>query len=118
MSNKFQRMKISNFEYEIINECKCGPEELFVLMSSIDYNSQREIDLFFDSLLKLVNNDLLVCRSNKDIFKIKREHLYGYLKIKLENNESLENHSDFADEYLFESTKKAIELLKEEDKPI
>jgi len=111
-------MNIKKLEYEIINECKCGCEELFVLIGSVDTHSNYELDIFVETLLNLISQEYIICTLNGERIEITKTDIKNYIETKLKNNEDLEEHSEIVEEYCFTTTDKGIKLLREEDKPI
>ena len=53
-------MKLKTLEYQIINECKCGFEELFVLISLVNFERSDEREDLVKTLHKLFSHGLFL----------------------------------------------------------
>ena len=112
--------ELDSIAYGIIEECKCGPEELFVLISSVYPGEQQEIDNFIKTIAKLNQNGLLICRnanSSKEI-TVNYQALKFYVTLREEAGEKLDEYPIVCEEYVFEATDLGISNLSEKDKPV
>jgi hypothetical protein len=112
-------MKPDSLEYKIIDECKCGFEELFNLIGFVDFSETTEIDRLVKTLVNLNQGGYLNCKfgkeNKKNLTELKiREHIQKRIKY----GEDLESYPKSGEEYSFFATDKAINILREEDKPI
>lgn len=113
-------MILSDRDYEIIDECKCGPEEFCVLVSSVYPGTNEELNEFLETLSKLINDNLLVaciCGSD-DPITISVDDLKIYIKERIEAGESLDEHPTIRKEYCFFTSDFGISHLDDADKPI
>ncbi|MFH1982258.1 MAG: hypothetical protein ABIL58_10455 [Pseudomonadota bacterium] len=113
-------MILSDQAYEIIDECKCGPEEFFVLVSSVYPGTNEELNVFLETLAKLIDENLLnayVCGSDDQI-TITVDDFKSYIKKRTTAGESLDEHPSICKEYCFVTSGLGISHLKDADKPI
>ena len=113
-------MILSGQAYEIIDECKCGPEEFFVLVSSIYPGTDDKLNEFLETLAKLIDEGLLdayVC-GNDDQIKITVDDFKSYIKNRTSAGESLDEYPSICNEYCFVTSDLGISHLKDTDKPI
>ena len=104
-------------KYEILDECKCGPEEFFVLVSSVE---DDDVDAFLGVLVDLVDGGLLYCRRRHEaVVRLTLADLKLYVAIRREAGEELDEMPNGAcTEYDFTSTDKGIGVLRPEDRPV
>lgn len=110
--------ELSKLEYEVINETKCGKEELSILIAG--FKNEYDLNIIIDSLVKLVGAKYLICTKgniNKNVI-INRDELDKYINKRIQSGEKLEEYPHVCDEYYFFATDDGISLLKENDKPI
>ena len=112
-------MEISDLAYEIIDECKCGPEEFNILVSFVYPGTEFELDEFVETLRFLVSEKLLSANrhGDKDTTNFNSE-IWEYVSERFEAGESLNEYPSVYKEFSFTTTEKRISYLKEEDKPI
>lgn len=108
----------SKLEYELINYTKCGPEELFVLIGA--FAEEFGLDILLKTIVKLVNSGYLKYShlTNKKSLQITLDQLNKYIQKRVETGEELDKVPKVWDEYEFEATKKGINILSNEDKPV
>ena len=111
-------MDKANLRYRILDECRCGPEECFILVSLVD---QSAIDQLLGTLSELINDGLLDC------FRVgsgsRRLHpslldLRKYVKQRIDAGEDLETYPEVVPEYTFMTTESGLAALLPEDRPI
>lgn len=113
-------MILSEQAYRIIDECKCGPEEFFVLVSSVYPGTNEELYEFIETIEKLINDGLLVaciCGSD-DPITITTNDFESYIKKRIHAGESLDEHPTVCKEYCFVTSDLGISHLMDVDKPI
>lgn len=113
-------MKEEPLRYEVLEECKCGPEEFFVLVSSVDYECKNELEMFLKVLVDLVAEGLLRCSQGqrKNVHPTLDE-LRSYVESRISRGEDLEElPSSWSAEYSFTTTDEGIKCLREEDRPV
>jgi len=104
--------------YEILRDCACGPEEFFVLISSIDTAAAVEVTQFVSTLSTLVDEGLLAAMLNsRPITGVTVRQLEDYVRARRRAGEELDQPTDSVPEYSFTTTDIGIALLKEEDRP-
>lgn len=113
-------MRKGTLEYDIIDECKCGPEEFFVLVSSVEFGCNDELDSFLKILVLLVKRGLLQCDRvhGESNINISLEELQAYVQQRIDAGESLDEYPSVCKEYTFTTTEKGIECLQKSDRPI
>ena len=113
-------MKISPLAYIILDECKCGPEEFFVLVSSVYPGTDDELRGFLDTLSNLVSEGLLIAslHGNEGVQTITPEELHEYVLKRTKAGEPLDEYPTVCSEYRFITSDKGIDHLKAEDKPL
>ena len=105
--------------YEIIDECKCGPEEFNVLVSSVYPGTDFELDDFIETLIYLVDERFLSVGRHGDKVTINfKSEIWRYVSERFEASESLDVYPSVCKEFHFTTTEKGLSCLKEEDKPI
>ena len=109
-------MNEAEMRYYAINECKCGPEEFFVLVSGI---RDEDLTLLTRVLADLVSEGLLVCdqAKGKQDIHITQQDLEDYVKMRIESGEDLEEYPSCCAEYRFTTTEKGLGLLISTDHP-
>jgi hypothetical protein len=113
-------MNLSSLAYEIIDECKCGPEEFFVLVSSVYPGTDAELQDFIETLTYLINKGLIIATlsGSDQVLTITLDDLKKYVSARKEAGESLDKCPSICKGYRFLTTEKGIGHLKNEDKPI
>ncbi|MEW6606730.1 MAG: hypothetical protein AB1414_04625 [bacterium] len=107
---------LSDIEYKIIEDCKCGYEELFILISLIPEGEEKKL---FTAIINLCEQKLLACRyKNNPQYEPTLNELMDYLNKRKKTGEELETYPEVCEEYEFIATESGIDLLKEDDKPI
>jgi len=102
--------------YQILDECKCGPEEFFVLVSSVE---EDDLEAFLQILVKLVAKDHLKCdRGAQEDIPLSIEDLHSYVANRRAAGEDLEQYPTVCEEFRFTTTERGIELLLPEDRPV
>jgi hypothetical protein len=102
--------------YGILDECKCGPEEFFVLLPSVYVD---ELNVLLQALVDLTQAGLLVCRCGRsDPVGISMRDLSSYIEKRLVAGENLAEYPKVCDEYTFTTTEEGLLKLREEDRPV
>ena len=111
-------MNLSLLAYEIIDECKCGPEEFFVLVSSVYPGTDAELQNFLETLSALLNEGLIIVSLSgiDEPHTVSLDDLQEYVSKRTEAGESLDEYPSICKEYRFFTTEKGITHLKDEDK--
>lgn len=110
---------LSSQAYEILNECKCGPEPFFVLVSSVNFDSENDLKTFEETLVTLAGANLLsVTRGTEPVEPLSARDLHAYVLIRLNSGEQLDDPPIAHDEFSFETTDLGLTLLKPEDRPV
>ena len=105
-----------SIEYQILDECKCGPEEFFVLVSSVE---DGDIESFCQALVNLVADGYLRCdRGNLEDIRLSIEDLHIYVEARRKAGEDLEQYPVACEEFRFTTTDRGIDALLPEDRPI
>ena len=108
---------INQLEYELIEETKCGKEELSVLIEA--FSQEYGLENLIASLVKLVEEGFIDCFVGKDKKQnITKQELEAYIDKRLMMNEDLSEYPEVCEEYYFFATDKGISQLSDEDKPI
>ena len=112
-------MKLNPLAYEIIDECKCGPEEFFVLVSTVYPGTDAELQDFIETLFYLIHEGLIIAKlsGSDQVRTITLDDLKKYVTTRKEAGESLDEYPSIGKEYRFLTTEKGIRHLKDEDKP-
>ena len=112
-------MTNSNIQYDIIDECKCGFEEFFVLLGLVDTDNPNERMYLARSLEEMVKNGLLICeyKGNRKTNLMATE-LLAQINLRLACDEHLNSYPECCEEYSFMSTDEALLQLSDEDKPV
>lgn len=111
-------MNKKQLEYEIIKECSCGPEEFFVLISSIDFDNSKELNSFLYSIIDLIQKEFLICRRKGQKVTVSITDLERYVQQRKSLKENLDEPPMCCNEYSFTATEKGIMELKAEDRPV
>lgn len=102
--------------YRIVEECKCGPEEFFVLVSSVE---DDEFESFLEALVELVAKKYLRCdRGAQEDIALSLADLRSYVANRRAAGEDLEQYPAVVEEFRFTTTDSGIEVLLPEDRPI
>jgi hypothetical protein len=111
---------LSELEYEIISEVSAGPEEFFVLVSSVYPGPRNELETFLRALVGLFGRGLLACRRGSQFVEadLIRDQLKRYVEARLGAGEALDEHPDSLEEFSFEATDFGIQQLRPEDRPV
>jgi len=109
-----------DMRYQIIEDCKCGPEPFFVLISS--YDVDKDLDRFLSALAELLKEGHLVAYRGgyleDETVSVTLADLKSYVDTRLKRGEQLEEAPLVCQEYSFAATPKGIERLAEEDRPV
>jgi len=113
-------MNLSSLAYEIIDECKCGPEEFFVLVSSVYPGTDLELQNFLETLSNLLNEGLIIAYLSgvDEPHTVTLDDLQEYVSKRTKAGESLDECFSVCSEYRFFTSDKGLDHLKDEDKPI
>ena len=113
-------MNLSSLAYEIIDECKCGPEQFFVLVSSVYPGTEVELQSFLETLSILLNEGLIIASlsGSDEPHTVTLDDLQEYVSKRIEAGESLDEYPSVCSEYRFFTSDKGIDHLKDDDKPI
>jgi hypothetical protein len=105
-----------SIEYQVLDECKCGPEEFFVLVSSIE---DSDFEPFLEKLVRLVKEQYLQCdQGQRERIDLSIADLRSYVDIRRNAGEDLEQHPAVCEEYRFTTTEQGLGILVPEDRPI
>jgi hypothetical protein len=106
-------------EYELLDECKCGPEEFFGLVSSFYPGPEEQIQSFLNALARLLDRRLLTCDPPLDASDKASyiEQLRGYVNTRRVAGESLDEHPEVVAELSFTATDFGLLALRPEDRP-
>ena len=108
-------MKSGSLKYEIIDECKCGFEELFVLFGLVDHNNADELDRLAKELVNLHRNGYLACKfGSRDLKTITRKQLNDHIQARINKREKLESYPQDEKEFSFFTTEKGRNQLADE----
>ena len=106
-------------KYKIINECKCGFEELFNLIGLVDFTKKKEIDTFVKEIVSLHEDGFIECRfASKKVKTITENQLNEHIVLRVSRGEEIESYPENGKEYSFYSTEKAIKQLQRKDQPL
>jgi hypothetical protein len=109
---------VSSRAYQILDECKYGREEFFVLVSSVDYLEPAELEAFNTALLDLTERGLLVAYAGDQRLRhFDHGVLARYLRTRIEAGENLDEPTSACEELAFETTDAGVALLRPEDHP-
>jgi hypothetical protein len=114
-------MSLSSLEYQLLEDCKAGPEDFSSLVSSIDYGSAVDLRGLVDTLVKLVNSNLLQCCRAADrsaAIEVDVSLLHQYLSARQAAGEDLAEYPSVSRELSFVATESGIEALRQEDRPL
>jgi hypothetical protein len=112
---------LSEPQYAILDECKCGPEEFFVLVSSVYPGTEEELDAFLRVLTGLCEQGLLRCLSasrNVGAVGVSLSDLRSYIQARRAAGEHLDQHPTVVAELSFEATELGIAQLRPDDRPV
>jgi|WetSurMetagenome_2_1015567.scaffolds.fasta_scaffold510957_1 hypothetical protein len=105
--------------YQILDECKNGPEEFSVLISSVNFANTTELNKFLEVTVNLVKEGLLICSQGKRRdFYITNDEMKSYVNMRIDAGEKLDEYPSIIPELTFFTTEKGISCLKEEDRPL
>ena len=111
-------MNPKDLKYKIIDECKCGFEELFILIGLIDYNDPKEIDQFSEKLVSLHKSGFLICKFDSKVMQtVNEKQIKDHIQLRIENGEDIESYPEKGKEFSFFATDIAINQLVEKDRP-
>ena len=111
-------ISLKRIEYEIINETKCGEEELSILIGG--FAKEYGLETLLDALVNLIEQGLLICTrgtSNK-VMKISSKDLEEYVNKRKKSGENLIEYPEVCKELYFFATDEGIKYLNDEDQPI
>ncbi len=112
-------MKPNSLEYKIIDECKCGYEELFNLIGLIDFNDIKEMERFVKHIVSLHRGGYIECKFDTKLKQtIAETQLKDHIQLRIINGEDLESYPESGKEFSFFATDKALNQLIEKDRPI
>jgi hypothetical protein len=110
-------VQMNKLDYAIIDETKCGIEELSVLIGG--FAQEYGLENLIGSLVRLVNSGLISCYLGDTLREIiTGDELEEYINKRKLANENLDEYPDVCEEYSFVATDKGIEQLSDDDKPI
>ena len=109
---------MNKLDYGIIDETKCGIEELSLLIGGLA--QEYGLGSLLDSLIRLVNLGFINCYvgNTDEKHNVTKEELKEYISKRNMANENLDEYPEVCEEYSFSATDKGIEQLSEDDKPI
>ena len=112
-------MNRKSLRYKIIDECKCGHEELFNLIGMVDYNIKTEIDRFVEQLVSLHEDGFLECKFASNLVQtITVDQLKSHIQSRIEKGEDIESYPENGKEFSFFTKDKALNQLTEKDRPM
>jgi hypothetical protein len=112
-------MKPGTLDYDILNECKCGYEELCILVSLVQFESSTERDKLIKTLVRLFASGLLDCEyAGEKLDNLTEDMVREHLINRLIKGEDLAQYPEDNDEYCFFSTEAGISVLLDDDKPV
>ena len=111
--------ELSPEAYGILDECYCGPEPFFVLVSSVDVDDPSALGSFERTLVDLVNANLLSAnRGTEQIASLSLNDIRAYIEDRVKSGEDLDEPPSVREEFSFATTDAGLALLKPEDRPI
>ncbi len=110
----------ADLEYYLLDETKCGPEPLFVLIGGAQEHFGCHVDEVFQALVRLVAAQYLECLEAGKKLKaaISLEELQEYARTRLAAGEDLQQPPDVGEEYCFAATSLGRQQLRPEDRPV
>lgn len=110
---------MKTLENSILKECACGPEELHVLLSLIDFDDSEEVVRLATAMSSLVREGCISAQFGAvDRAEIDANELVSFVNRRRARNESLEDYPVDGVDYTFYTTKFGLEALSEKDRPI
>ncbi len=110
---------ISAEAYSVLDECKCGPEPFFVLVSSIDTADLSAVESFQKMLADLTNaNFLRAFRGSEALPRLSDDDIRTYVTDRINAGEDLDEPPSAVEELSFETTDAGLALLRPDDRPI
>ena len=109
---------LGRLEYELINETKCGEEELFGLIAG--FAPEYGLPPLLSALASLVSSGHLACQvgSGRQDIVVTYQMLQQYVRCREAAGEQLDQYPAACAEYSFRATERGLALLSESDKPI
>ena len=112
-------MDPKSLKYKILDECKCGFEELFNLIGLIDFNDAREISRFVNRIVSLHRDGYLECKFvSKPLKTITENQLKKHIQLRINKGEDLESYPEDGKEFSFFTTETALKKLTSNDRTI
>lgn len=109
---------MKTLEYSILKECACGPEELHVLLSLIDFDDVEQVGSFASAISSLVREGRvearlgLLRRSGID-----PNEIVSFVNERRAKGENLEDYPRDRLDYAFYTTELGLAALSEVDRP-
>ena len=106
-------------EYAVLKECSCGPEELHVLQSLVDFEEAERIRDLVVALESLVDGGCLECRMGATRhLSIDSNELFTLVADRQNRGENLEDYPLAGQDYAFFTTERGVGLLSINDRPV
>lgn len=110
---------MKTLEYTILKECACGPEELHVLLSLIDFNDEKQLRSLAVALGSLTKEGCLEAQRGATRHTIiDPNELLTFVGDRRAQGENLEDYPSAGQDYAFFTTELGLRSLSEEDRPI
>jgi hypothetical protein len=110
---------MKTLKYTILKECACGPEELHVLLSLIDFNDEEQLRSLAVALGSLTEEGALEAQTGETRHTtIDPDVLLAFVGDRRAKGESLEDYPTVGQDYAFFTTELGLRSLSEEDRPI
>lgn len=110
---------MKTMEYTILKECACGPEELHVLLSLIDFNDEKHLRSLARALGSLTNAGCLEAQMGPTRHTtIDPDELLTFVGDRRAHGENLEEYPSTGQDYAFFTTELGLRSLSEEDRPV
>jgi hypothetical protein len=113
-------LPLTELEYELLEECKCGPEPIFVLVSSCEWEKVSEVEKFICALVGLFERGLLASSSLAPRGSVlsPAETIREYFTTRVAAGESLDEPPEVVGEITFTTTEEGLACLLPEDRPV
>lgn len=110
---------MNDLEYSILKECACGPEELHVLLSLIDFDHQDQLRRIAVALSVLVREERVEAHWGSDRrASIDADEIVAFVNDRRARGESLEDYPISGRDFVFYTTERGLSVLPEGDRPI
>lgn len=110
---------MNDLEYSILKECACGPEELHVLLSLIDFDDQEQLRCMATALSVLVREARVEAHwGSARRAAIDANEIVALVSDRRARGESLEDYPVDGRDFAFYATELGLSALSEEDRPV